>query len=427
MKVNASNFFLEILSMLGLIVVAFVIAYAFSQHDINLYYFQWAAMGAVILSLIRNIKPVTIENTTRFNAWSSIIGFQLLVFILYYGISNYFGPHTFSQTILYNFRHLGFLPWGVMLLVAVTLRLITAKTQQDTSVIDVLGRHIPIQHGSQFWTILNLLIRFCANSIIGITTALVCLNILIAISGPVTHFSMQSIILSFIVILFAVVRKFFLSYTRFLQNKKLLFLTVPLFAIVIAIILGVIAYLSSGLATTLTKPPSLMKIVNACYSLHLTPVLFGQAWWLDWSIVGGVFIAHKSRQISGREMLAISAVVPLIISLAMYSQSVRLALTTHNWSVIFAIFAFICLLKMIFQRDTLPCTILSYLPAQAGTPKNRSHLFYMRSIIRGCLVILFFALPIGSQIPAIFVSIIVIPTALASLCFIPIALLPIRK
>ena len=121
-----------------------------------------------------------------------------------------------------------------------------------------------------------------------------------------------------------------------------------------------------------------------------------------------MFIAHKSRNISLREMILVSAMLPLLISLAMMAPRVSSVITTHSWSVIVGILGVIGLCKLLFQADTLPTTIISYLPATTQ-PKQRAHQFHMMKLIKCFIVVLFFALPISEQVPTFFSSVAVLP------------------
>jgi hypothetical protein len=422
MKVNINSFFIEITSMVTQVILAMAVAALFSQSHINLYYYQWAALAVVVCLLFKNVKPQpTTSLSARYKSWLTIAGFQFLLFAVFYGISNYFGPHAFTQIIQYNTTNLGFAPWGLMLLVAVTLRIVMHKTGQDTSLVDTLGQLFKIRHGSSSWILLNLTIRSTTNVIIGITLTLLCLNIIFALSGPFKHFSMLSIIISFIVVLLALLKKCQPLYKKVVSKRDYLFFMLPLFTTLLALGIALLCYLLSGLGSTLTQTPGIISLLDYTYAPHLAPLLFGQGWWMAWSIVGGVFIASKSRYIGSREMLLISAVVPIIIYLLTRLPSINSALTTHHWSVIIGMLGIIGLLKLLFQKDMLPCTIINYLPA-VEHPKQRSHQFYMIKVIKALLMVLFFAIPIGMQIPAFFSSMIVMPFILMSLCLLLVGL-----
>ncbi len=399
--------------------MALAIAYLFSQHHINLYYYQWAALVVVVCLLFKNTRGSS--DPARLKAWFTIGSFQLLLFALFYGVSNYFGPHTFTQVILYNTAQLGFAPWGLMLLVATLLRMVMQRTGKDTSPIEALRQFVNIEHGSRLWILLNLSFRLSTNAIIGITLALLCLNMVDSISAPFEPFSMLSVIISFLIMLLALVKKFEPLFKLIVNNKNYLYLTLPATALVLALCIGALSYLLSGLGNTLTQTPGIVILLNATYANTLTPLLFGQSWWVAWSVVGGVFIAHKARHIDTREIILISAIVPILIFVLISTAPVRTALTTHNWSVIIGFLATAGLFKLLFQRDMLPLTIINYLPTVAQ-PKQRSHPFYMIKVIKIVLMILFFTIPIGAQVPAFFSSMVVVPFILISLSLLWVGL-----
>lgn len=429
MKVNINSFTIEITSMAVQLILAAAIAGLFSHYHVNLYCYQWAVLAVVVCFLLKNNKTThPITATERYRCWLNIIGFQLLLIATYYGISHYFGAHTFTQLIQYNTAHLGFAPWGAMCLVATVLRLLQQKTGQDTSLVDALMPPFNIKHGGKIWILLNLSIRLATNVVIGITLALLSLNVIYALTGPFTPFSALSIVISLIIILLAVLKKCQPLYKKIVSRRQHLYFMLPLAAIILAFCIAILCKLLSGLSDTVTKTPGIITLLNNTYAPSITPLLFGQSWWLAWSVAGGIFIAKKSQALSNREMLLISALVPIIFYLITLQPSIHSALSTHNWSVIIGFFAFVGLLKLIFQRDMLPCTIINYLPIKQQ-PKQRSHQFYMVKVIKALLMVLFFAIPIGAQIPAFFSSVIVLPFLLVSICllFVGVTLLFNRR
>lgn len=397
------------------LVLAVCVAYLFSQYGINLYYFEWGATGITALLLFKSVPGNSAISTSRYSTWWRIISFQLALFVIAYGISSYLGPNTFATTLRYNLGHLGFAPWSMMLLIACIWRFASAQRQHSTTMGDILAKVLPISSDSQTWIYINIVTRACTITAISLSFTMIVLNIMNAITGALTPFSMQTILLSIIVILCAVLRRLSRAMTYIFQNTKQAYWSLPFFIVILALVLSVVAYWSQSLAQTLTRPPGVMVWIDNSYQHGRLAALFGQSWWFAWSVVGGLFIAYHSRRISTREMLLVGAILPLIITLLMYSHTVSSALSGHDLSVIAAIFGLMWLFRLLFQEDTLPCTIINYLPKDSATPKPHAYDLFIRTLIKACLMVLFFAIPMGSALPALFCSFMVFPFIIVSL------------
>lgn len=421
MKLNTSNFFIEISFLITQIILACCVGYVFSRYTVNVYYFQWAAVGLCVLLLLREGLKKSSIAVVKPQQWLPIMGLQLALFATFYGISNYFGQHVFSQAITYTSFSLGFAPWAVMILIAIILRLTLQRTAKDVFFVDAMGTLFTIKSGGRLWTLIHLSVRQCTNVILAVTLALLSLNVVNALTGPFIPFSASSVLISFIVILFALLKKPQQLFKKLVTNREKLHLTLPLLAIASAVIIALLALLFSGIAHTHTHTPALMTYLNASFNPAKITQLFSQSWWLAWAVAGGVFIAHQSRHMGLRQMILISAVLPLLMSACMMSTRVSSALTTHSWSVIVGILGVIGLCKLLFQANTLPTTIISYLPATAQ-PKQRAHQFHMLKLIKCFLVVLFFTLPIGAQVPTFFSSVVTLPIIEISLVLFIVSL-----
>lgn len=408
MKTNSSNFIIEVGSFLLQIILACLVAFVFSRYQINLYYFQWAALGLLGIFLLKGGLKSASQSVWPWQQMMTIATFQLCLIATFYGISHYFGASSFSEVIMYNGFSLGLAPWAVMILVAVMLRLTQQRSQQDTYMTDVLAPLLHLKKGSQSWALIHLSVRQCTNVILAITLVVLSLSVVNALLGPFDYFSASSVIISFIFILLAVFKKPQQLFKHFVSNRKKLFLTLPLLALVIGLLITLLAWLLSSLADTTTKTPALISYLNACFNPRYITILFGQSWWLAWAVAGGVYIAHKSRNLSIRQMIVLSALVPVILTLCFLAPHVQAALITPSWAVIIGFLGCTGVCWHLFQRDTLPTTIISYLPNTA-TPKSRAHQFHLLKLVKFMLFVLFFAIPIGVQIPAFFSAVTVMP------------------
>ncbi len=412
MKINTTRFSYDLGAFLLQIVAACFIAYLFSQHAVNVYAYQWILLLPSVYYLIHPTQPIRaqrLQNTPSFTRqpWFRIMAFELFLYSTFYGISHYFGAHAFTYVMQSNLL-LGLAPFGMMLFFAIILRLTLYKTQSDASLVDSLMVLFHIQQGSNLWSVLHLLIRSCTHAMIALTLTLLCLNLTTLFIGPIHPFSILSLLMSLFVVALVFIKKLRPFIKKIIAPKKLLFVGLPLFAVFMALWLALFGVLGSGLNTIFTQKPAILMLLNTCFAPQHAADLFGQSWWLAWSVLGGMYIAHYSRHFSVRRMILITLPLPVIISLVLLIPESTLWLTTDPWSVIIGLLGFAGLLKLIVQPDVLPCTIISYL-SLSEHPKQRAHQFYMSKLFKSALFLLFFTIPIGTQIPAAFASMIALP------------------
>ncbi|PHQ80768.1 MAG: hypothetical protein COB66_03970 [Coxiella sp. (in: Bacteria)] len=414
MKIHTSSFSIEVGAALGQLLLVLLVAYVVSNLNINLYYFQWTALAFILCLVIFKSSTPTSYSLSRRQAITKIFIFQLALFALFYGISNVFGPHTFTTAITACTWQLGLFPWAYMILIAVGLRLTCQQLSTDSSLIDLLGTFFKINTGSQTWALLFMLVRQATNFIISLTLALIFFNLYSALVGKPAYFSVPVLILSVLIFILVVAKLPNKLYKKVIHRKLGLFISIPLMALIISLFLCLIGYLLSGLSTAQTHAPALLAFLNHTFKPNHLAALFSDSWWLSWVAIGGVVIAHYSRSLTIRQLIFISGLLPLLLGLLLKSNVMNTVLTTHHWSVIVAIIALVVLLRLLFARDMLPNFILTTLPIDEA-PRQRAHQFYLVRGFRVFLMILFFSVPIGLQALGFF-------SVLYSLVFIEFAL-----
>ena len=409
MKINESSFLLEFSTCLLQILATLLITFLFSHHIINLYQIQWLALPIIAWALLSS--GTLKDDRSRWQGVVNIITFQLLLLLTFYGLSNLFGAGTFVATMKSTLFTLGFTPWGLMLVIALGLRLLHQASGKDASIVDILTRLIPFKKNSNFLTVLHLLIRGVTNFNIALTLALITISIYIALTGPLDPFAIRNLLLSiiFIVLIFSKPGKYLLKKT--VQSARWLYITIPTYAIVLALVLSALAYALSSVATLHTKPPALIYLLNTAITTNSMRTLFSYGWWLAFASIGGVFIAHHSRSLTVRQLIVVSSILPLIVGACLQSSQIDSLLSTHQWSLIVAIIGISGLLKLVTDKNMLPCLILAYLPQ---TP----HQFLFVSNLKTMLMILFFSIPIGLVTVSFFCCFISIPITLFSIVII---------
>lgn len=420
MKVKNSSFLLEF-SISGLqILITLLLVFLLSRKHINLYQVHWLALPVLFGALCFTRKNRTLsvdKQSLNKQALLKIIIFQLLLFLTFYGISPLFGPDAFARIIPTMTWHLGFFPWSLMLLIALGLRLLNNASHKNASVVDVITQIIPLKEDSYFLSAFHLLIRGATNFNIALTLALISLNIYTDFTGPLDSFSIRSLLLTLLLIgLIFSKRGKYLS-KKAVQSSRWLYITTPLYAVTLSLLLSLIAHALSGIATLHTQRPTILNLLN--YSLNTNDIitLFGYGWWLTWTSIGGIFIAHYSRELTLKQMLLFSSITPLLINtLLTYIKTDELFIP-HSWSVTIAIMGIGGLLKLLTENDILPCLILAYF-SDAPHPKHRAHQFLFTSNIKTMLIILFFSLPIGLKALSFFCCFISLPLEVFSVVII---------
>ena len=111
MRINESSLLLEVSAVTCQVLLTLVLAFAFSHHLVNLYQLQWLAVPVLLWALLSSGAKNSKAYGTQRKGIYSIIAFQLLLFMLFYGTSAVFGAHTFAININNNFTRIGFFPW----------------------------------------------------------------------------------------------------------------------------------------------------------------------------------------------------------------------------------------------------------------------------------------------------------------------------
>lgn len=422
MKVKNSSLLLE-LSISGLqVIITLLLTFLFSHDVINLYQLQWLALPILLYALFsfKHTIWITLSDATYsapIKPYQKIIVFQLLLFLSFYGISYLFGPHAFTQIIQQTTWHVGLFPWSFMLIIALGLRLLNLTSQKDTSIVDIITRIINIKKDSPFLPAVHLLIRGSSNFNLALTLALIGISIYTDLTGGLDPFSIRSLLLSLLLIALIFLKPGKQLIKKTVQSVNWLYLSMPICTIILALLLSALAYALSSLSTLHTQPPALINLLNNSITLNSISLLFGYGWWLTWAGIGGIFIAHCSRSLTLGQMILVSSITPLIIGILLQSSWIDAALLTNKWSLIFSVIGISGLLKLLTQRDMLPCLILAYFP-NTPYPKQRAHQFLFASNLKTMLVILFFSIPIGLKVLSFFSCFISMPLEVFSIVII---------
>ncbi len=395
MKIHQSSLLLQFSALLFHIILTCLVAYAWIHH-INFYKMHWLALALLLICLCLKYTG-THDTQLQHKNQINIVLFQLSLYLIHFGVSNLFSPNAFAESIRFNTAYVGLFPWAYMLLIAVILRLTMERSHKNAALADILTTTFKIKYGGQFWSILHLSVRQATLMVTALSLALICIGVYASCIDKLDYFSMRALILSVAVMILAL-SKITKKYLPELVTKKaLLFIRLPAFAVILGFTLVIIALILTPLATTLVRPPSSMHLFNALFQHANAPLLFGQGWWLCWSVIGGCYIAHHSRGLSLRRMIMTSLLLPLIIGLLMQCPAITTHINSSDTSILFAILGILILFNRLFKPDTLPCYILTQLPA-SSTPKKRAYKILLSKAPKAMLLLIFFSIPIGSQV-----------------------------
>lgn len=395
MKIHQSSLLLQFSALLFHIVLTCLVAYAW-VHQINFYKMHWIALVLLLGCLCFKYTDSYKTHSQR-NNLINIYLFQLSLYFIHFGISNLFSNNAFTQSIQFNTAYVGLFPWAYMLLIAVILRLTIEHSHKDATIADILCTTFKIKLGGQLWSLLHLSIRQATLMVTALTLALICMGIYASCIGKFDYFSVRGLVLSMMVMILAL-SKITKKYLPEITTKKaLLFIRLPAFAVILGFTLVIIALILTPLASHVVSPPSAMQLFNALFQHANASLLFGQGWWLCWSVIGGCYIAHHSRGLSLRRMILASLLLPFVIGLLMQCSAITTHITSSDTSILFAILGILILLNRLFKPDTLPCYILTQLPV-LSTPKKRAYKILLAKALKIMLLLLFFTIPIGSQV-----------------------------
>ena len=417
MKLNINNQFISIASIIAIFSIAFAIADLFFIHHITVFYFHWIALlllAATIFLPISHYRFEILATLNRKKIYSNIMLFQLFLLGTFYGIGHLFGLHTVHQSLLSN-ADLGLLPWCFMLIIGIGMGYTTYTKKRDCSATTLIETFIPLRVGGQSWSLLQFFLRQAVNSAVGLTLGLISLSVYYAIVGQFEFFSLRSVLLSFFLMILFLLKPFYRIVKIITNSRYYLWLNLPCFALILGLILGALGYALSATAILPVTPPAALQTILAKLTPGDIAILFGNSWWLCWSVLGGIYIVRTARGLKVQEIIIITLLLPTLLSLLLTYTSLN-TLTTQPWNILIGTLSTLGLLKLILSKDMLPCYVLSYFPINPH-PKQRSHQLMFKKSIKLMLVALVFSFPMGLSVFTFFSLAAATPLLLLSVFF----------
>lgn len=409
MKINRGNFTLDITIAGLLYLLAFAAAVWFSHFNGDFYLINWVSLILVIGACCFIRLPFDKSTASKFHTWQ-IIGLQISLLAIFAGISQFIGPVSL-QTMAHYEARLGFFPWATALLIAIICRYLAHRRQADISFLDILMTVLPIQHGSNIWSVTFMYLRQIAMTILAFTLALLTLGLLQQWQPIGTSLTLRHLLISLIPVIFLFYKPLNKQINHFTKRRKFLSVSIPAFAILLAVILTITSGLLSGLSQP-APPPFLIKFFNSAFNPNNIVQFFNHGWWFAWSAMTGIFIAHRARHMSLIRMVLTASAVPLLLLALSQLAPHDAAIYLPSQTIYISLLGCILLCGLLFQKDVLPLFILMYYPFKP-TPKPRVFEIHMKRCLKTMCLMCFFAIPIGATAVAYFTCLIGLPLLIA--------------
>lgn len=438
MKTNKIRY--DLMLMISPVVIAAGLALIWFYNTALNYSFTAFCLPLVILLLVAILPRwgkqrlvVDKAETPRHSfagMWLRIAALQLTLLAIFLGISHLTNqllpiattvhPAAFSKTLYIMLVHYGLFPWSLVGLLAIGFGYYSYRLNEDAFMSTQLF-HVFKSHTQQIMAlIINTTTKRATNIALASTLAfMILLFAAVFVHGRIplaVGFKPVTAILVTLLLIFVYTKSFKRTMSRITKNALPLFITLPLLCLILAAI--IVAY-SIFMVKFTQEPAKLNTLFSALYhkDWHNFWIIFSMMWWLAWAPLCAIHIARYGRGQSVRTILVATLLLPVILAVVFYSNHLWhiINLDTHTiLATTLATVGFIGLLMMVTHRYSLPMMILSYLPKRDAY-KNRDKHFYFRRIFRLSIVVLYVFMPAGIYLAAIFLFLMVVPSAIFNL------------
>lgn len=417
MKIHQPSLRIDLTVAIGLNLLTFASIIWFSHFKGDFYLINWGSLALVLATFLFKKYQVDISDKSPY-ATLQIMLFQIALLVTFTGICQFIGP-TSLQKITHTDIHLGLFPWATMTLIAIAFRLLAQRKKTDISLVDMLSSVLPIKQGSPVWSTCFLFLRQTTLTALALTLTLLILSLLKTWQPFTNTLTIRQLILSLIPAIVLFYRPLTKNLMLFTRQRHWLFISLVLFSLILAITLIGAAQLLHGL-TQPTQMPTLLTWFYKGFNTNQLAPFFYRAWWLAWSAMGGLFIAHRSRHLSLKKMILISFIVPIALILLAQLPGLKPAIKLSPNIIYLSIPSCLLLCWLLFQKDTLPLFMLVFYPFKLP-PKHRPYEIHLKKCLKTILLMLFFAIPLGRPVAVYFTCLIGLPL-LITLPFIMIAI-----
>ena len=372
--------------------IAVGVTFLFSHQHLPLPWIGVVAMLGVVIAIGQHRLPQP-QSRSLIKPAAWILCFQALLYLCAQGIQ------LPTPTFLRLTPHLtmGLLyPWVYMVLIAIALRVTHAHTRSDTYIADLISQWWHAARSGQCHAILHFYMRLITPAILALTFTAYIIQCLMAYSTRSSGFSVQNLLLSLIPLILLFYRPLQSRLKWFVSNPRWLWLTLPLFSVLLAILLLSASHGTMALTQT-SSTPQLIVWFNHLFNVTNRHQLYAMSWWLAWSVIGGVFIAQQCRRLSLVSMALITLILPITTALLSTDMHHIPIHTSPTWQLLIGLIALVALCALLFKSNMRSQIVIPQFSHQEQ-PKRRAFQAYLVKLLKTILILLFFCIPIGNNV-----------------------------
>jgi len=363
---------------------------------------------------------------------AKILGLELALFFLYYGITQFTNvmlpiettahPQAFIDSITQFTLHAGLFPWGIIAILATALGIQAFIFEKNSYISTALNFNFMSQREG-FAVTVNAISRIFTIVILCLTGAMISLIFASLIAQPLALASVfginSSAMGAVLVTMYLTSRK--KSHTTlqavYKQQPALgLVLLVLIWGFIVAVVSLILFYFVGPSA-------SARNSINFIFShgWQWSWQIFSTAWWIAFVPLTSIFVAKFSQGYSLRAMILATLILPLLLSVLLLTQQ------HHAWSLpsapvwliqTISIIGFILLMSLMANTKSLPLVMQTYL-AKPELIKHRNENLFVRRFKRVCGIMFYFFIPAGIFVITYVMLLALVPFAifLILLCF----------
>ena len=335
-----------------------------------------------------------------------IVFLEVLLLGMYLGIAFICGyafpintiphDHLFYDTTTHLLTHFGLFPWTIYALVGVGMGVL-AYRQQTNAYFSQLTQPFSKKTDTIYGMLVNVGMRravLFSLSICLIFMALLIANTVIPLSTHIMHgFQSTALLGTTFLVMFLFLDWPHQKISALFARSIPTFLSIPLFAAIMALILLIISLLAVGFKQQTPETPHLItQWIN--YDWQTAWLFFSILWWIGLTPLIGAFIAKLSRGYTVRSVIIAVLALPVVLA-AISHYPIALSLNAR-WSTILAGLSFLITLPTLINHRQLSNAIMAYYPKN-GEIKFRDHHPFFKSITQLIAALLCLFLVVGQN------------------------------
>lgn len=394
-------------------------------HFISFYFESlWIATGCAFLFIVTPLgnRRLSHENNaiiTRLPMpqWIfSIILFEMVLFGVFLGITHVVSstltvnttvhPYLFSQSLQTELLQYGLFPWSLYAVIAAGMGILAYHQQRNAYFSNLLYPVIKTDVQSAVGLIVNVGSRRITLFGIGLTLTFFPILIISLFLVPEKHiaFGFQPVtLLVTLLLLFSTFSNTIKQYAMRLFSRHIpTFLSLPIFAIVLALVIVLLSAMIPGIIPTANQPTPLFIQNWIDFHWQTAWMVFSMMWWLALTPAVCTYIVRISRGYKIRDMMLCVLTLPMFIAAWLFYFHGSFISVSEKWITIFSAASFLIALPLLINFKNLSTLISAYYPKN-GEMKIRDHHPFFIKAIQICIIGIYFYLVIGMNGLSIFI------------------------